>query len=137
MTHVDVTADEARTAAWWRQGGLCALCWENLPPLESGGWEGHHRLKVRYMRGHRWCPCNIVALHARCHTQGPAAVHDHPDDARRLGLILTMDQDPRDVAVQVRWPWSGDAFLNCEGMAVSTLSPHDLASPVQEPLPLT
>ena len=94
------TPDAARVAIWWRQNGLCGLCWENLPPLESDGWEAHHRLKIRNMpRDAKWCPCNLVALHARCHTQGPRAVHDHPDDARALGLILSAEQDPRDVVV--------------------------------------
>ena len=115
---------------------MCALCWENLPPLESGGWEGHHRLKVRNMpRDARWCPCDVVALHARCHTQGPTAVHDHPDDARALGLILDMAEDPRDVVVQIRSPWDGPAYLNCEAMVVSTLPGHPLASPQQDALP--
>lgn len=131
----DWTAERAREAIWYRQGGQCALCWGNMGPVD-GRWEAHHRLKVRNMpRNARWCTCDLVGLDPRCHTQGPAAVHDHPDDARVLGLILDAEQDPRDVVVQVQWPWTGEGYLDCEGMVVSTLSVHPLAAPVQDALP--
>jgi hypothetical protein len=137
VTHrTDWTPEAARVAIWWRQGGRCGLCWEQLPALEAPGWEAHHRLKVRGMpRDSRWCPCDLVALHARCHTQGPVAVHDHPEAARAVGLILTAEQDPRDVTVDVQYPWQGAAYLDCDGVAVSTLITHPLVKPAQDPLP--
>jgi 5-methylcytosine-specific restriction endonuclease McrA len=123
MEHRAWAAADARQASYHRQGGLCALCWEHLGAETDGTWEGHHRLRRREMREpFTWCPCNIVALHARCHTQGPAAVHDHPQRAGELGLILPSGTDPR-VAVIGDWRWMlpGPVLLDCDGMVVSTL----------------
>lgn len=111
-------AAHCRAAVWARQGGLCALCWEPMGPPE-GQWEAHHRLRRRDLPG--WCPCNIVGLHARCHTQGPTAVHDHPEDARAAGLIVASTDDPRTTLLHVEWPWYGDAYLSCDSMVCSTL----------------
>jgi hypothetical protein len=132
----DWTGATARVACWWRQGGLCGLCWEPLGTLEEGRFEAHHRERRRDLPG--WCPCNIVVLHPRCHTQGPAAVHDHPDMAAPLGLIVAAVSmvDPRDVAMVVRWPWEGEGYLDCDGMVVSPHAPRrPLAEPQQQPLP--
>lgn len=79
--HELTTAALIRPIVWQRQAGLCALCCEQL----GQDWEAHHRRR-RNLLG--WCPCNIVALHPRCHTQGPTAVHDNPALARGLGLIV-------------------------------------------------
>lgn len=109
----------ARLAVYDRQGGLCARCWENVGREE---FEAHHRLRIGRMRDpYRWCPCDLVALHPRCHTQGPLAVHDHPEEANGLGLILWDHQDPREVPIQVTWPWSGLGYLDCDSMLVSPL----------------
>lgn len=114
-------AGDSRLAAYDRQGGLCGLCWESLGQRE-GSWEAHHRLRRRDMpKPYTWCPCDIVALHARCHTQGRVAVHDNPDMARGLGLILDTSDDPRDVPVFIEWPWFGLAMLDCESFVCSTL----------------
>lgn len=121
MTHNLLTAEQVRPIVHSRQGGLCARCWE---PLGSW-WEAHHRRKRAILD---WCPCNIVALHPRCHTQGPSsperggqwAVHDHPTMAQAFGLIvpswLSLD---RPVSVEVQWPWTGPAMLSCDGDVVS------------------
>lgn len=131
--HQQWTAAESRAVCHERQGGLCARCWTPLPAVTDGGWEAHHRIRRRDMPG--WCPCNIVALHARCHTQGPLAVHDHPDEARRLGLILHPLADPRAETLEYHWLFDGPVYLECDGMVVSPLANHPLASPAQEALP--
>jgi hypothetical protein len=125
-----------RSAVWWRQGGLCALCWQHLGQLEDG-WEAHHRLRVALMpKDARWCPCDVVALHARCHTQGPAAVHDHPDAARDAGLILSYSQEPALVPIVVEYPWVGLGYLDCEAFVVSPdAMPAGVAEGVQQGLP--
>jgi hypothetical protein len=68
-----------------------------------------------------WCPCDVVGLHARCHTQGRFAVHDHPEDARKSGLILWTNEDPRRVPIMVRWPWVAESALLCNGDVGSLL----------------
>lgn len=133
MTHrEDWEPGTCREAVWYRQGGLCALCWEPMGGVESN-WEAHHRLRRRDLPG--WCPCNIVGLHARCHTQGAQAVHDHPAEAHDLALVLHPEQDPRDEPVEVLYPWVGKGYLDCDGMVVSPLVAHPLASSRQERLP--
>lgn len=91
----------------------------------TASWEAHHRLLRRPARAQgipEWCPCNIVGLHARCHTQGPFAVHDHPEQARERGLMLRAGEDPRRVLLaRFDWILAGPAWLNCHGLAVSTL----------------
>lgn len=122
MSHVDWDAGTVRLAAYDRQGGLCLQCYEPMGEREGGRWEAHHRLRRRDMpKGAKWCPCNIVALHSRCHTQGPEAVHDHPEEARERGLILDTSADPREVPVWIEWPWSGPATLDCESLVCSIL----------------
>lgn len=119
MEHQEWSARAAREAAYARQGGHCALCWARMA---EGYFEAHHRLRRALMpAGALWCPCNIVALHPRCHTQGPEAVHDHPERARVLGLILDTTAEPRVVQVRVQWPWDGPALLECTSMVASTL----------------
>lgn len=94
-----------------RQGEMCASCWERMGP---GDQELHHRQSRRVLG---WCPCNIVGLHRRCHTQGPAAVHDHPEAAILAGLIVPTWEDPRVVAVTGwRWLWEAPSLLTCDGM---------------------
>lgn len=119
----------AHRAARDRQGGQCALCWRPAPVMEA-----HHRLRVALMPADaRWCPCNIVALCPRCHTQGIRtrweepmplgswAVHDHPTQAGWLGLVLHDGADPREEPVMVRWPWVGLGYLDHNGDLVSPL----------------
>ena len=79
-----------------------------------------------------WCPCNVVGLHAHCHTQGERhrwvhpmplgswAVHDHPEQALIRGLIVR-DENPATVPIIVEWPWIGPALLAHNGDVVSTL----------------
>lgn len=125
MTHQLLTAAAVRPIVWERQGGHCARCHQ---PMPADRWEAHHR-KRRDTLG--WCPCNIVGLHARCHTQGPMAVHDHPGEAVELGLIVrTYGPDPHLVPVDVPWPWRGPGFLTCDGMVVS---PDALDNPLHLP----
>lgn len=121
-THrTDWTPETARAAIHSRQGGLCALCWLGLGGVEDR-WEAHHRLRRQLMPSDaRWCPCDLVGLHARCHTQGDRAVHDHPENAHQLGLVLLSFEDPRTIPVPIRWPWEGHAFLACDS---SVVSPH-------------
>lgn len=122
MSHIDWDPGDARLAVYDRQGGLCGLCWDPLGSRESGPWEAHHRLRRRDMpKIGKWCPCDLVALHARCHTQGRTAVHDHPEMAMGLGLIVSPGDDPREVPVFVEWPWIGLATLSCESFVCSTL----------------
>lgn len=100
-----------------RQGGLCAACWLAL----AGRAEAHHRQRRRESVA-GWCPCNVVLLHPRCHTQGTAAapaVHDRPTWAKSLGLIVPAWDDPRTRLLTVRWPWRDDALLTCDGMVAS------------------
>ena len=117
MTHEEWSARDSRAAAYARQGGYCALCWERM---SENVYEAHHRLRRALMpAGALWCPCNIVALHPRCHTQGPDAVHDNPERARELGLILDTNADPREVPIIVSWPWDGLAMLECSSIVAS------------------
>lgn len=107
------TPEACRAAIIERQGGYCARCWERCP---ADSLEAHHRLKRALMPAEfLWCPCNVVGLHARCHTQGRFAVHDHPEDAREQGLILWTNEDPRQVPIMVRWPWQAESALLCNG----------------------
>ena len=120
MTHQELTVPAIRALVWERQNGLCARCFD---PMQADRWEAHHRVR-RAVLG--WCPCNIVGLHPRCHTQGPLAVHDHPADARDRGLIVSpFDGQPQLVQLDVPWPWQGPGFLHCSGMVVSALAPLD------------
>jgi hypothetical protein len=80
--------------------------------------EAHHRQRRRVLG---WCPCNVVGLHARCHTQGPRAVHSQVEQARQLGLIVPTWASPPEVPVHVEWPWVGESYLACEGLLVSAL----------------
>lgn len=131
----DWTAADSRLACYWRQGTLCARCWEPLGQPD-GEWEAHHRLRRSWMpKEALWCPCNIVALHARCHTQGPGrpgdgqwAVHDWPIEAGVLGLLLPSHADPRKQWVMVVWPWQGSAFLDCDSTVVSPFA-HSSSDP--------
>jgi hypothetical protein len=117
MSHNVLTASIVRPIVWDRQGGHCARCHTLMEP---SNWEAHHRRRRGILD---WCPCNIIGLHPRCHTQGPLAVHDHPAMARELGLIVpSYGPEPFDVPLLVRWPFSGEAFLACDGMVVSALA---------------
>ena len=116
--HVEWGARESREACFDRQGSACALCGERM---SRDRFEAHHRLRRALMpAGALWCPCNIVALHPRCHTQGPDAVHDNPERARGLGLILASTADPRTVPVTITWPWQGPAILECVDAVVAS-----------------
>ncbi len=97
MTHVlDVPVAGVREQVFMRAFGLCARCGG---PMRFDDFEAHHRRR-RNVLG--WCPCNIVALHPRCHTQGPLAVHDNVAQARRMGLIVpTYGPEPFDVPLVV------------------------------------
>jgi len=114
------TPEQARSAIWNRQGGLCALCWKTMPPDQM---EAHHRLRRALMpKPALWCCCNLVGLHMECHTQGPRAVHAHPEEARAAALILPTNADPREVPIQIEWPWWGQGFLLCNGDVGSPLA---------------
>jgi hypothetical protein len=97
---------------------MCARCWASLGSPEDV-YEAHHRMRRRDLPG--WCVCNIVILHPRCHTQGPLAVHDHPLEAKKLGLIVEPWLDPREVPLWVEWPWENHSLLDCESQVVSML----------------
>lgn len=113
--HELLSAADARSSAFVRQLGLCARCGE---PMRFGDFEAHHRRR-RNVLG--WCLCNVVALHPRCHTQGPLAVHDHVEQSRDMGLIVsTFGPQPFDVPV-----WLYDVtdrvehvrvLLSCDGL---------------------
>lgn len=112
--HELLSADVARATAYDRQGGYCLRCHE---PMPLDRFEAHHRRR-RQLLG--WCACNVVALHARCHTQGAYAVHDHPQTARDLGLIVpSWGVEPCEIPVLVKWPFVGMALLSCDGMVCS------------------
>jgi hypothetical protein len=112
--HQLLSAHEARELAYTRQGGWCARCSERMP---IDGYEAHHRRRRRVLG---WCMCNVVALHPRCHTMGPLAVHDHPELARQLGLIVpTWGDEPCSIPLRVSWPWEGQALLSCTGLVCS------------------
>lgn len=113
--HVFVDAAAARSAAYERQGGYCLRCHSTMSPDR---YEAHHRRRRRVLG---WCLCNVVALHPRCHTQGPLAVHDHPADAVQRGLIVPThsDEPPCEIPVAITWPWSAPALLSCDGMVCS------------------
>ena len=123
--HQAIDAREARAIVWARQGSLCARCWQ---PMHSWSWEAHHRQRRRESVA-GWCPCNVVGLHPRCHTQGITrqatglwAVHDEPELARAHGLIVpSWAPNPADVPTTIGWPWQGSAYLDHEGMVVSGL----------------
>lgn len=126
MTHQLMDPAAIRPLVWDRQGGYCLRC---HTPMSPDRWEAHHR---RSRRALGWCPCNVVGLHPRCHTQGELAVHDHPEDAQRLGLIVPVHSllEPFDVLVHITWPWAGDVLLTCDGM---TTHPEALAPVPQQP----
>jgi hypothetical protein len=121
VTHNLLSAHQVRDVVWARQGGVCLRCQQ---PMHPNAWEAHHRRR-RAVLG--WCPCNVVGLHPRCHTQGPHAVHDHPELARALHLIVpTTGPEPFELDVAITWPWSGRVLLTCDGMACS---PESVADP--------
>lgn len=124
------TGRQARDTVYARQGGLCALCWE---PVALDVMEAHHRRRRATMPPESlWCCCDVVGLHARCHTQGARnrwqdpmprgswAVHDFPSMAVLLGLTVWFGE-PADVPVAVEWPWLGTGLLDHNGDLVSTL----------------
>jgi hypothetical protein len=122
--HNLLSAVDWRVALWWRQGGQCAACWRGLGPVE-GLWHAHHRQRRRVLGN---CPCNGVALHPTCHVQGPQAVHDQPERAQRMGLIVpAWYDDPATLPIEIRWPWRGFAFLDHDGSAVSPTTPRAAA----------
>jgi hypothetical protein len=135
--HVDLSPELARLTIHERQGGLCAACWLPLGPVESQDWDAHHRL----FRSHLptgtplWCPCDLVGVHhSPCHVYGPDALHAHPEwgYTRGLNVRAGAESDPRRVTVWDGYLLQGPVFLNCLGMAVSTLWTPEEVSRVQE-----
>lgn len=123
-THVPRDPGEARVALFQRQDGLCLRCYRPLGPLESDRWDAHHRLARRHLPRDMpdWCLCNLVGLcHDPCHVYGPLAVHRFPEAARDHGLRVEAGGDPRTVVLRIVSPWDADVYLDCEGLAVSTL----------------
>lgn len=126
MTHLELAdAALARHYAFERQGGTCLRCHQGMSP---DSFEAHHRRRRRVLG---WCGCNVVALHPRCHTQGELAVHDHPTQAKMMGLIVpTTGLEPWQIPVHTTWPWAGPAHLTCDWMIVS---PDALDNPLNLP----
>jgi hypothetical protein len=114
-THVFTEPAKLHALVTERQGGLCAACWEPLPPTAQ---ELHHRQRRRVLG---WCACNVVGLHPRCHTLHPLAVHQRPEWAASVGLIVPTWASPPQVPLHVQWPWSGESYLSCDGLLVSEL----------------
>ena len=116
MTHqLDIPLAGLRELIFIRQYGLCARCGG---PMRFDDFEAHHRRR-RNVLG--WCPCNIVALHPRCHTQGPLAVHDHVEQSRLIGLIVpTFGAEPFDVELQLHTQTPAGSvervLLSCDGL---------------------
>ena len=109
--HDLMTARAVREVVWERQGGQCAACWAGMTP---DAMHAHHRQRRRDLG---WCPCNVVGLHPDCHVVAPQAVHQRPEWARSLGLIVpSWVEEPGTVAVATRWPWTYWSLLGCDGM---------------------
>lgn len=118
LEHRELGGRLARLTAYERQGGVCLAC---RRPMSPDAFEAHHRVRRAHMG---WCPCNIVALHPRCHTMGAGAVHDHPEWARACGLIVPAVADPRQVPVYTVHPWSAWVWLLCDGtLETASLAP--------------
>lgn len=107
--HLFTTAAKLHPLARERQYGMCLACHGGL---RTGEGALHHRVRRRDLG---WCACNVVLLHAECHTNAPQAVHQRPEWARARGLIVPSWTDPRGVPVPHQWPYSGDLFLACDG----------------------
>lgn len=73
------------------------------------GYEWHHR-RTRAVRDvHQHCACNGVLLCRTCHTW----VHQHPAEARPLGLIVSkFNATPFAIPVVTVW---GTRFHDCDG----------------------
>lgn len=112
MSHQLLDAGEARAVVLARSRGRCECCGQPL----GNGWEAHHR-KLR-SQGGTWCPCNVLALRARCHNQGPRqqSVHEQPTLSTSLGLIVPSWADPRDRPIMLRESVrEGLVWLGCGG----------------------
>lgn len=89
---LDVPA-ATREALRWRSGGRCEAA---LPDVCTGDASDVHHRQRRRDGGH--AIVNLLDLCRACH----AHAHAHPAEARELGLIVSVYEDPAVVAVVVR-----------------------------------
>jgi 5-methylcytosine-specific restriction endonuclease McrA len=82
-----VTQD-TRMVVLARCGGRCEACGREFRDVTP---DLHHR-QSRARGDHS--PANLVALHPKCHTIAPEAVHQRPAWARERGLIVLSTEDP-------------------------------------------
>lgn len=111
--------DDSKRAALERQGWHCLRCGTNIhDPSRWPGRSGHHRqLRRTADPDVRHSPANIVELCGSGTTGCHGWVHQHVKEAERLGLIVPLGADPRDVPV---FDWRGRWLrLNQDGTAIT------------------
>ena len=107
--------EDSKRIALERQGWHCLRCGANIhDPSRWPGRSGHHRqLRRAADPDVRHSPANIVELCGSGTTGCHGWVHQHV--AERLGLIVPLGADPRDVPV---FDWEGRRLLlNMDGTA--------------------
>lgn len=109
--------DDSKRIALERQGWHCMRCGANIhDPSRWPGRSGHHRqLRRAADPDVRHSPVNIVELCGSGDTGCHGWVHQHVAEAERLGLIVPLGADSRDVPV---FDWEGRWMrLNMDGTA--------------------
>ena len=111
MTHQRRTPAEAREVAYHRQDGSCWACWTGVRPEEG---HLHHRRRRRDLTADElWCSCVTVLLHPDCHVVAPQSVHQRPEWARSVGLVVPSWGDQR--VVPIIGGFVGSVLLDCSG----------------------
>lgn len=113
VVHVDGMTSlwqDVRLVIYVRAGARCELCGDHM---NIANMEGHHR-RSRQVREHRDCPCNALALCARCH-HGERVHANYDGTARADGLILSKlsSQPAAEIPAKLR---NGIVLLTCGGL---------------------
>lgn len=109
--------EDSKRIALERQGWHCLRCGTNIhDPARWPGRSGHHRqLRRAADPDVRHSPVNIIELCGSGDTGCHGWVHQHVAEAGRLGMIVPLGTDPRDVPVL---DWEGRWMrLNMDGTA--------------------
>lgn len=96
--------EAARTTVKQRGRFRCGRCGVPTPRGEV-----HHRRSRLVRDEHQHCPCNLIYLCSTCHRW----VHDHPFEARGVGLIMSkfIDEPFTVPQASVR----GLTYYSCDG----------------------
>lgn len=107
----------ARVKTRERAAGACEGCLARF----AGTFHAHHRLPRSPRRID--CPCNLLALCARCHDE----VHSTPTVSGIAGrlIVRTDPRAPGQVPVKIHGSWW---LLGCDGTRTALTSPEQLPS---------